>query len=133
MALPLKGIAGKRNKLRPLIAAQGRPVDIDARGPELPEREQEGVAITSVLHLVAHEPNGTMPFRPLRVTDGGGCQDSAGTHLDEDPARIGQQGVELVGKPYRRTYLAGPRCGLVASPGANHVPVRFDSIGICGS
>ena len=45
MPLALKGIAGKRDELRPVIAAQGCPVDVDTRGPELPQCQQEGVTI----------------------------------------------------------------------------------------
>ena len=113
MPLPRKGITGKRNQsVAGDPADRGCPIDIDARRPQLPEREQEGVVVASVLGLVAHEPNGAVAARPPRVTHRRCRQGSAGTDLDQDAVRIGQQDVEFVGEPDRCPYLACPRRGI---------------------
>ena len=90
MLLPRKGIAGQRHALR-LTPTQPCPVDVDSRRPELAERQQEGVAVISVLHLVPHQPNGAVTVRPLRMTHRRRGQGAAGTDLDEDPVRVAEQ------------------------------------------
>ena len=89
--------------------------------------------IVSVLGMVAHEPNGAVTARPPRVTHRRGRQGAAGTDLDEHPARICKHRVEFVGKPTVARIWRAHVAGLVASPADIHVPVRFDSNGICGS
>ena len=60
MPLALKRIAGKRQQPWLLTTTQRCPVDLDSRGPKLPERQQEGVAVVAVLGVVAHQPNGAV-------------------------------------------------------------------------
>ena len=40
--------------------AQAGPVGVHPRGPQLAEREQEGVAVVPVLELMTHQPNGAV-------------------------------------------------------------------------
>ena len=91
-----------------LSRAQRCPVDLDTGRPQLAEREQEGVPVIGVLNRVAHEPNGAVPARPLRVPYRRAGQAAAGADLDKDPARIGQHHIEFVGEPDRGADLARP-------------------------
>ena len=130
MPLPLKGITRQREKPAGLPTAQRRPIDLDTRGPELPEREQEGVAVVAVLRVVAHQPDGMVPGRPPRVPRRRRGQRAARADLDQDAVRVAEQHVDFVGESDRRAHLARPGCrvgGLAGSqPGPGHVGQQRD-------
>ena len=125
MPLALKGIAGQRDQMRRLSATKLRPVDLDTRGPELPEREQEGVAVVAILGVVTHHPHRAVLARPLGVSGRRCGQRAAGADLHQDAVRVAEQHVDLVGEPDGRAHLAGPRRrigGLAGGqPGSSHV------------
>ena len=130
MPLPLKGITGQREKPAGLPTAQRRPVDLDTGRPELPQREQECVAVVAVLGVMAHQPHRTVPGRPPRVSGRRRGQRAARADLDQDAVRVAEQHVDLVGETDRRAHLARPGCrvgGLAGSqPGPGHVGQQRD-------